>query len=336
MFRTLFLVFLCLSTATSNLIDRFEDWVKDHGYIINQEERGHIFNNWRDNDIFIKHINSQNLTYSLGHNRYSGMSSDEFNNFMGLRTNKLLLSERIYEPNYNDKLYLTRLSDSVNWVEKGAVTHVKDQGQCGSCWSFSTTGALEGIYYISNGKLVSFSEQELVDCDKLGNGGRDHGCNGGLMDNAFNWIINQDGLCSEDDYPYFSGTTKDRGECNSDKCTNVKNSDINGFYDVKPSSDDDMMAALSKQPVSIAIQADQREFQLYKSGVFTASCGTNLDHGVLTVGYGSEDGLDYYLVKNSWSDTWGDGGYIKLGRGDEYNKGDGQCGMLLQASYPTY
>ena len=97
-----------------------------------------------------------------------------------------------------------------------------------------------------------------------------------------------------------------------------------------------MMAALSQQPVSIAIQADQKEFQLYKSGVFTGSCGTKLDHGVLSVGFGSEDGLDYYLVKNSWSDSWGDGGYIKLGRGEEYNNGDGQCGMLLQASYPTY
>ena len=197
-------------------------------------------------------------------------------------------------------------------------------------------GGGAGIFYIENGQLISFSEQELVDCDKLGNGGRDHGCNGGLMDNAFNWIIKQDGLCSEEEYPYFSGTTKDRGDCKSDQCTNVKNSDIKGFYDVKPSSDDDMMAALSKQPVSIAIQADQREFQLYKSGVFTSKCGTELDHGVLVVGYGSEDGLDYYLVKNSWSDTWGDGGYIKLGRGKQYNDGDGQCGMLLQASYPEY
>ena len=95
-----------------------------------------------------------------------------------------------------------------------------------------------------------------------------------------------------------------------------------------------MMTALSKQPVSIAIQADQKDFQLYKSGVFTGSCGTQLDHGVLAVGYGSLDGQDFYKVKNYWGTTWGDDGYILLGRGDEFNKGQVQCGMLLQASYP--
>jgi C1A family cysteine protease len=107
------------------------------------------------------------------------------------------------------------------------------------------------------------------------------------------------------------------------------------FTDVPASSDSDMMNALSKQPVSIAIQADQKDFQLYKSGVFTGACGTQLDHGVLTVGYGTLDGVDYYLVKNSWASTWGDNGYIMLGRGDEFNNGDGQCGMLMQASYPS-
>jgi len=336
MFRTLFFILTCVATANSNLLERFENWAIEHGHVFDSSERGHIFNNWRENDEFIKEVNAKNLTYTLGHNKYSGLSSNEFSHFMGLRTNKLLLSEREYKPIYNQEFHLRRGSSSVNWVEKGAVTDVKDQGQCGSCWSFSTTGALEGVYFITHDNLESFSEQELVDCDKLGNGGRDHGCNGGLMDNAFNWIINNDGLCSEDDYSYFSGTTKDRGDCKSKDCDNVKNSDIKGFYDVKPSSDDAMMSALSQQPVSIAIQADQKDFQLYKSGVFTGSCGTKLDHGVLSVGFGSEDGIDYYLVKNSWSDTWGDGGYIKLGRGDEYNNGDGQCGMLLQASYPTY
>jgi C1A family cysteine protease len=154
------------------------------------------------------------------------------------------------------------------------------------------------------------------------------------MDNAFSWIQKNGGLCSELEYPYVSGETKTEGTCQT-TCTINKNSAVKGFTDVAPSSDDAMMSALNKQPVSIAIEADQREFQLYKSGVFTGTCGTKLDHGVLVVGYGSLSDQDYYLVKNSWSLSWGDNGYIMLGRGKRYNNGDGQCGMLLEGSYPT-
>jgi C1A family cysteine protease len=225
--------------------------------------------------------------------------------------------------------------DSIDWVSNGAVTPVKNQGQCGSCWSFSTTGALEGAYYVTYGSLPSFSEQELVDCDNRSGGGKDHGCNGGLMDNAFSWIEKNGGLCSEDSYPYTSGTTQTAGNC-EETCSNIANSKVSGYIDVKKSSDDAMMDALSQQPVAIAIQADQKDFQLYKSGVFTGDCGTQLDHGVLVVGYGTQDGDDYYRVKNSWGTTWGDQGYIYLGRGSEFNKGQGQCGMLLQASYPLF
>ena len=160
------------------------------------------------------------------------------------------------------------------------------------------------------------------------------GCNGGLIDNAFSWIEKNGGLCTEEDYAYTSGTTKTAGTCDT-SCTVVSGSEIISYTDVKANSDNDMMSALAQQPVSIAIQADQKDFQLYNSGVFTGSCGTKLDHGVLVVGYGSLDGEDYYRVKNSWGTTWGDNGYIYLGRGDKFNNGSGQCGMLMQASYPT-
>ena len=156
------------------------------------------------------------------------------------------------------------------------------------------------------------------------------------MDNAFTWINKNDGLCSEDDYPYISGNGETES-CQQNMCVNVAGSQVKSFVDVKPSSDEDMMTALVLQPVSVAIEADQREFQLYKSGVFTATCGTNLDHGVLVVGYGTDtvSGKAYYRVKNSWGQSWGQGGYILLAKGPEFNGGAGQCGVLLEASYPV-
>jgi C1A family cysteine protease len=321
-----------------------------------------MFSTWFKNDKYIDEVNAKNLTYSLGHNEYSGMNIEEFREHFSIGSHKKIFDINpkkikkdvdevkcilgcLRDEEQNKKIEkircvsscinnedLTGVSSSVDWVSKGAVTPVKNQGQCGSCWSFSTTGALEGAYFIKTGKLDSFSEQQLVDCDNLKNGGKDHGCNGGLMDNAFNWIKSNDGLCSEKDYPYVSGTTKKAGSCDS-TCLTVPDSDVTGYIDVSPNSDSNMMSALEKQPVSIAIQADQKDFQLYKSGTFTGDCGTNLDHGVLLVGYGN-DGDDYYLVKNSWGTTWGDNGYIKLGRGEQYNSGKGQCGLLMQGSYP--
>ena len=148
------------------------------------------------------------------------------------------------------------------------------------------------------------------------------------MENAFDWISKNGGLCTEENYPY----TAKEGMCQKD-CTIVHDSQIKTWASVDP-TDESFMTILSKQPISIAIEADQRDFQLYESGVFTGSCGVNLDHGVLAVGYGTENNQDYYLIKNSWGTTWGEQGYIKLGRGQQYNQGQGQCGMLLQASYP--
>lgn len=323
--------------VSANLWDRFENWAAQ--FRIKFRDDAHMvqmYKNWAENDKHIEHVNFQNLTYALGHNQFSGMSSEEFSQYLGYSNNlgeiaNLRGTITIETVGAGD---LSTLPKSIDWVELGAVTPVKDQGQCGSCWSFSTTGALEGAYYLANGELISFSEQQLVDCDNWKNGGRDHGCNGGLMDNAFNWIGKNAGLCTESGYPYVSGTTKTAGDCTT-TCSKVSGSSIASFVDVEPSSDDAMMTAVAKQPVSVAIEADQKDFQFYKSGVFTSACGTNLDHGVLVVGYGTMDGQDYYKVKNSWASTWGADGYIYLGRGSSYNNGAGQCGVLLEASYPV-
>jgi C1A family cysteine protease len=261
------------------------------------------------------------------------MTISEFKGFLGFATNQINRSPATMRLR-GGAASVTDLPPTVDWVDAGAVTPVKNQGQCGSCWSFSTTGALEGAYFIKDGTLESFSEQQLVSCDNRKGGGKDMGCNGGLMDSAFAWIEGNGGLCAEEDYEYTSGTTQSSGSCITG-CKNVQGSKVQSFVDVPAASDADMMMALTKQPVSIAIQADQKDFQLYSSGVFSGECGTSLDHGVLTVGYGTMDGEDYYRVKNSWGETWGKGGYIYLGRGSQYNNGAGQCGMLMQASYPV-
>jgi C1A family cysteine protease len=356
-FRHLLLLAVLTFISAQKMLDRFEDWVRQYKVgFAGEQHYIEVYSKWSDNDLYIEEINSRNLTYTLGHNQFSGMSLIEYIDYVRTGSNRLeksIYAEQDVIVSYNEmlsgeslraescgtgvcndkKLRGASLPESVDWTEKGAVTPVKDQGQCGSCWSFSTTGGLEGAYYIKYGALQSFSEQQLVDCDNFHNGGHDHGCNGGLMDNAFTWVGKNGGLCTESAYPYVSGTTKTAGTCQT-TCKPVSDSKVSKYVDVAV-GDSTMMAALAQQPVSIAIEADQKDFQLYKSGVFTGTCGSNLDHGVLAVGYGTLDGTDYYKVKNSWGTSWGLGGYILLGRGSSYNDGKGQCGMLMQGSYPV-
>merc|ERR1711991_755539 len=165
---------------------------------------------------------------------------------------------------------------TIDWTTKGAVTPVKNQGQCGSCWSFSTTGGLEGAWQLSSGNLVSMSEQQFVDCDKGSSG-----CNGGLMDQAFGWAENQ-AIATEDSYPY----TATDGSCSSSFSTAIPSGGVTGYQDVSNSADA-LKAAVMDSPVSVAIEADQQAFQLYSGGTLSSGCGSNLDHGVLAVGVNS-------------------------------------------------
>jgi len=272
----------------------------------------------------IEEHNSGNHTYKLGLNQFSHLTFEEFQQAVSLGATRPPSLRR----NADAKIHpspadVSALPSSVDWVSAGAVTPVKNQGSCGSCWSFSATGSLEGAYYLKYKNLKSFSEQELVSCDT-----NDYGCNGGWMDTAFEWVMSNKGLATEEDYPYTSGTGTNA------KCITGKPQDKNvtpsGYVDVTPGSVKDLMSAVAQQPVSIAIQANQKAFQSYSSGVLTGRCGQKLDHGVLVVGYGTSSGTDYWKVKNSWGSSWGMDGYILIERSDA-----DLCGVLDAASYPT-
>merc|ERR1719357_991667 len=296
----------------------FEDWKKffqPEGFqsLLEHEDRRRVY---EDNVAYITRENSKNSGLILGVNQFSILTHDEFRNTVLMQP----LSNNTEHKRENVvQLEVGELKASVDWRSAGAVTPVKNQQQCGSCWSFSATGAVEGCVAIATGNLISLSEQELVSCDKT-----DSGCGGGLMDYAFEWIAQNGGLNSEANWGY----TATDGTCDSTKRA-VKVSVTKNHVDVQQNSDSQFVAALQRGPVAVAIEADQQAFQFYKSGIFSDTCGTNLDHGVLAVGYA--DG--YYIVKNSWGTTWGDQGYIKLAR--NIGQRGGQCGILLSASFPT-
>merc|ERR1719197_1897995 len=228
--------------------------------------------------------------------------------------------------------------------KKTMLTYQAERKQANPIKVFDTTnlaGSVEGAYQIATGKLLSFSEQELVDCaGSYGN----QGCNGGLMDNGFKYLEAK-GDALESKYSYTGKT----GTCSASKSSDpaLAKGSVTSFNDVTSDSASQLMAAVSKGPVSVAIEADQSGFQFYKSGVFSGTCGTNLDHGVLVVGYGTDSGKDYWKVKNSWGTSWGDAGYIRLVRSSKTETGrkllgggggggsSGECGLLKQPSYPV-
>lgn len=307
------------------LFEKFQiDFDKTYADAAEKQSRFQIF---RENVIYIHRHNQQpHQSYRLGINEFADQKPAE------IQQNRYGYAEATKNSSVK-KRGVHKASgetppESIDWSHLGAVTKVKNQAQCGSCYSFSATGAMEGAYEIATGRLLSFSEQQIVDCSqKEGN----NGCKGGLMDNVFEYVETH-GLCTEEDYPY---NGKD-GVCESYECTPaIQPHEIVGIKDVEVGDTQAMMEAVSKGPVSVAIEADKMAFQFYEDGVLSAECGDKLDHGVLLVGYGNLDGKDYWKVKNSWGPNWGQSGYVLLERGVTAGP-EGECGILLQGSYPVF
>ncbi|KAA8524260.1 hypothetical protein F0562_010683 [Nyssa sinensis] len=312
------------SLHKASMYEMHQQWMARYGRVYKDaDEMEKRFTIFKENVEHIESFNkAMNKPYKLGVNEFADLTNEEFTASRN-RFKSHVCSPATISFKYEN---VTAVPSTMDWRKKGAVTPVKDQGQCGCCWAFSAVAAMEGITQLTTGKLISLAEQELVDCDTSG---EDQGCEGGLMDTAFQYIQQNHGLTTEANYPY-KGVD---GTCNTNKAANHA-AKITGYEDVPANSKSALLKAVANQPVSVAIDAGGSDFQFYSSGVFTGQCGTELDHGVTAVGYGTdEDGTKYWLVKNSWGTGWGEEGYIRMQR--DVAADEGLCGIAMQASYPT-
>jgi KDEL-tailed cysteine endopeptidase len=317
-----------LLEAQENPLAAFNQWVAQNAksYANDVAEYQTRFSVWLENLKYILAYNARTTSHWLHLNHLADLTTDEYRARLGYDNSARLARNRLQStPFMYADVDADKLPTDVDWRAKKAVAEVKNQGQCGSCWAFATTGSVEGINAIVTGQLVSLSEQELVDCDT----DQDKGCSGGLMDYAYEFIIKNKGIDTEEDYPY---TAMD-GECIGPK-KNRRVVTIDSYQDVPENDEVALKKAAAHQPIAVAIEADAKSFQLYGGGVYDdPTCGTSLNHGVLVAGYGKDPQFgNYWIVKNSWSPEWGDNGYIRLRMGSSDIQG--MCGIAMAPSFP--
>jgi len=316
------LLSIALAYSDAEYQQSFTNWMIKFQKSYSSEEFQTRFSIFRNNMDYIRDWNAQGSSTVLGLGPFADITNAEYRKiYLGTHFDG---TARLAAASASRSTLKVAANATVDWVAKGAVTAIKDQGQCGSCWSFSTTGSVEGAHFLSTMNLVSLSEQNLMDCStKEGN----NGCNGGLMDYAFEYIIKNNGIDTEASYPYLA---KDEAKCNY-KAAN-SGATIASYTDVTSGDETALATAANKQPISVAIDAALDSFQHYSTGIYyEPKCSsTALDHGVLVVGYGTEADGDYWLVKNSWGTSWGENGYIQMARNQNNN-----CGIATMASFPT-
>jgi len=313
----------CVALATGAVVDEFAAFKAKFNKVYRDErEHGLRLNVFKDNLEYINKHNEEAAqgkhTFTLGVNKFADVTHAEWQKSLNVR--------KTVKDTHPAPISMRNAArpDHVDWRDEGYVTGVKDQGQCGSCWSFGATGSMEGAIFKKTGELVSLSEQNLVDCDH-----HSSACNGGLEIYAFDYVINNGGINTEVDYPYESGDGS-RHTCRYDDSNRVLT--ISSYIEY-PGRDEEALADnIAKEgPISVGIDAGQRSFQHYSSGIYyEPNCHSLLlNHAVLAVGYGTQADGDYFIVKNSWGTSWGDAGYILMSRNRNNN-----CGIASDANLP--
>ncbi|KAJ4916796.1 Papain family cysteine protease [Raphanus sativus] len=313
-----------------SISDYFEQWMSQFSRVYNNEdEKQRRLEVFKKNLEYIEEFNTKaDQSYKLGVDEFTDQTDEEFlathTGLKGLNVTSLseVVDESMSSWKWNDSNIIGSFSRSKDWRLEGAVTPVKHQRECGGCWAFSAIAAVEGLSKITRGSLISLSEQQLLDCDKTNNG-----CRGGQMHKAFNYIA-QKGITGEDEYPFL----EEDGTCQFENEAVMK---ISGFQFVPPNNERALLEAVSRQPVSVAMNGDAKSIIRYSSGVYNEpDCGIGITHAVTIVGYGeSPEGTKYWLVKNSWGENWGDDGYIRIRRDVEWP--EGMCGLAQYACYPV-
>jgi cathepsin L len=318
--KVLLLLFVAsaLALTETEYQQKFTDWMQQYQRSYAHDAFQAKYQIWKNNYNYIEDWNAAGKSSTLKMNGFGDLTKEEFAKYYkGLKMPATL-------PPAGPKVAVDPNAGDVDWRTKGAVTGIKNQGQCGSCWSFSTTGSVEGCHFLGTGMLVSLSEQNLMDCSwSEGN----EGCDGGLMTQAMDYIItNNNGVDTEASYPY----TAESSQTCLFKASNIGSHEAS-YVNVNQGDEGDLQTKVTSGPTSVAIDASQSSFQFYSSGVYSdPNCSsTQLDHGVLAVGYVNSGSQPYWIVKNSWGTDWGMAGYINMAKND-----NNMCGIATMATLP--